>query len=185
MNFVKCMINRFVLMGGLVSMNAILSADLSWCIGNDGGLLFHVPEDMKFFKNTTMGHTVVMGRLTFESLPGKNPLPGRRNIILSSSVKNIAGAETAANTSELMGLISSDMDNVFVMGGANVYNQLLKYCKRAYVTRFLAQGNGDVFFPNLDKNPAWQLEYESGLHYFNGLEFKFTTYKNLSPALFV
>ena len=73
-------------------MNAILSADLSWCIGKNGGLLFRVPEDMKFFKNTTMGHTVVMGRLTFESLPGKKPLPGRRNIILSSSIKSIEGA---------------------------------------------------------------------------------------------
>lgn len=166
-------------------MKAILSADLSWCIGKDGGLLFHVPEDMKFFKNTTIGHTVVMGRRTFESLPGKKPLPGRRNIVLSSSVKNIDGAETAANISELMGLISSDIDDVFVMGGANVYKQLLKYCDKAYVTRFLAEGNGDVFFPNLDSNAAWQLEYESDVRSFDGLDFKFTTYKNLCAAVFV
>ncbi len=166
-------------------MNAILSADLSWCIGKNGGLLFRVPEDMKFFKNTTMGHTVVMGRLTFESLPGKKPLPGRRNIILSSSIKSIEGAEVAANTAELMGLISSNIDDVFVMGGANVYSQMLPYCQKAYVTRFLAEGGGDAFFPNLDKNSAWQLEYESDVHNCNGLEFKFTTYKNLAPALFV
>ncbi len=166
-------------------MNAILSADLSWCIGKGGGLLFRVPEDMKFFKDTTMGHIVVMGRLTFESLPGKKPLPGRRNIILSSSAGEIEGAEVAAGMPQLMALISSRTDDVFVMGGANVYRQLLPYCGRAYVTRFLAEGNGDAFFPNLDQNPAWQLEYESELHNYNGLEFKFTTYKNMAPAVYV
>ena len=157
-------------------MNAILSADMSWCIGKNGGLLFHVPEDMKFFKNTTIGHTVVMGRLTFESLPGKKPLPGRRNIILSSSVKSIEGAEVAAGTAELMGLISSNIDDVFVMGGANVYRQMLPYCDIAHVTKMDYVYQADAYLADLDQDPQWLYAAESEEKTYFDLEYQFVMY---------
>ncbi len=167
-------------------MNAILSADKNWGIGKDNRLLFYVPEDMKLFRETTMGGTLIMGRSTFESLPGKKPLPARRNIILSSSLENVEGAEVARGIPEVLSLISGEKsEKIFIMGGQRIYEQLLPLCDTAYVTKFDACAYADAFVPDLDKNPAWTCIYESEPHEHSGLVFRFTTYKNNAAARFV
>lgn len=167
----------------MMTVNAILSADKNWGIGRDGGLLFHIPEDMRFFKAKTVGHTVIMGRATYESLPGRRPLPDRRNIILSSSLGEVCGAEVAHSLSEALSLVSGEREeDVFVIGGGAVYSQLLPLCSRAYVTRIDAESPADVHFPDLDRMPQWRCTYESEPHYHAGLTFRFTTYENGAPA---
>ena len=124
-------------------MQAILSADQNWGIGKDGGLLVRVSEDMKFFRETTRGHAVVMGRKTFESLPGA--LPGRRNIVLSRGGFCAPGAEVAADLPELFALLGEQKEEAFVIGGGEIYRLLLPYTDRIFVTRWDKIFDADTF----------------------------------------
>ena len=136
-------------------MKLILAADHDWAIGKDGGLLADIPEDMKFFRETTKGAAVVMGRKTWDSLSVR-PLPGRVNCVLSRSVKSLEGAEVFADTDSLL-KFTEKLDNVFVIGGAEVYRQLLPYCDEAFVTRIYENFHGDVFFEDIEHDKAWEL----------------------------
>ena len=127
-------------------MQAILSADRNWGIGKDGGLLVRVSEDMKFFRKKTQGHAVVMGRKTFESLPGL--LPGRRNIILSRSGICPPGAEAATGVLELLELLGPEEEQAFVIGGGEIYRQLLPYTERVFVTKW-------PFLMRIHFSPIW------------------------------
>jgi dihydrofolate reductase len=179
-------------------MKAISSADLNWGIGYKGQLLKRVPEDMKFFMRMTMGKVVVMGRETFESLPGRQPLKNRVNIVLT---KNPAyGAACDASSSEaagsaekpenliichsveelfeiLKGYLSED---IFLIGGQTIYTQFLPYCSEVYITRFEKVFEADRHFPNLDLMENWELAEESGPHEYDGMTFRFLKYINHS-----
>lgn len=135
-------------------MKIILAADEKWGIGKDGELLCHLAGDMKYFKEMTMGKTVVMGRVTLESLPGGKGLPGRRNIVLTSDEEYFAeDAETVSSEEELWSALTGTVkDNVFVIGGAQIYATLLPYCDICYVTKIFKDFNADRFFENLDEN---------------------------------
>ena len=136
-------------------MQAILSADQNWGIGKDGGLLVRVSEDMKFFRETTRGHAVVMGRKTFESLPGA--LPGRRNIVLSRGGFYAPGVETAADVAALFALLGGQKEDAFVIGGGEIYRLLLPWCRTCHITRVYEAPESDAFFPDLDRLPQWRL----------------------------
>lgn len=141
--------------GGLF-MNAVVAVGRNWGIGKNGGLLFRIPEDMRRFRRLTEGKTVVMGRKTLESLPNGKPLKNRRNVVLSSALKDGDGFETCGSEDELFEKIAGIPDEeVFVIGGETVYRLLLPYCRKAYVTRIEAEKPSDVFFPNLDGNADW------------------------------
>ena len=104
----------------------ILAADRNWGIGNKGQLLCHLSGDLKYFKQTTLGHTVIMGRATLESLPGKRGLPGRRNIVLTSQPDFEAErVDAVCNNLEELRAATKDDPDAFVIGGAEVYEQLL------------------------------------------------------------
>ncbi len=165
-------------------MKAIAAVDLNWGIGYKGNLLVRIPEDMKFFKKTTVGKVVVMGRKTFESLPGKEPLKDRVNIVLSTREK-IEGVnqdgrlKVCRSLDELFGELEQyNEDDVFVIGGETVYSLLLPYCSEAYITKIQNTYKADTYFKNLDEDQAWELTYESEPKTCNGIQFKFTKYKN-------
>jgi len=123
-------------------------------IGKDGALPWHLSADLKRFKRLTMGHTLVMGRRTHESIG--QPLPGRRTIVLTrQTVYSPEGVETASNLATALELAAEDSE-VFVVGGAEVYADALPEADRIYLTRIHAQFEGDTSFPPLDKS-VWRL----------------------------
>ena len=162
-------------------MRAIFCADEKWGIGKDNGLLFSLPKDMKFFRETTKGKVVVMGRKTLESFPGGQPLKGRVNIVLSSHEPK-EGTVGAKSLDELFRLLKNyPEDEVFVIGGESVYNALLPYCSEVYVTKVAADGKADTFVPNLDEEEAFVLAEEGEPVEDNGYTLRFCTYKNRAP----
>jgi dihydrofolate reductase len=128
-------------------MAMIVAAGLNNEIGKDNQLLWHLPDDFKWFKKQTMGYPVVMGRKTFESI-GK-PLPGRLNIVLSKTATQIEGVEVFTNFEDTLKIIPASLDKVFVIGGGSLYNQLLPACSEVYMTRVMSSFEADTFFPVL------------------------------------
>jgi dihydrofolate reductase len=117
-------------------------------IGKDNKLIWHLPADLKFFKQTTLGHPIVMGRKTFDSI-GK-PLPGRRNIVLTRNRDfQHNGVEVYYSPEELMNHLS-DKEEVFVIGGAEVFRLLYPYTQKMVITRVHQSFEGDIFFPEFD-----------------------------------
>lgn len=160
-------------------MRAIVAVSQSWGIGRDGQLLFRISADLQRFKALTTGHTVVMGRRTLESLPGGRGLPGRRNLVLTRR-ENFAPdrAEVVHSLKELLAQADSD---AFVIGGQEVYAQLLPYCTRVYVTKVFADAPADAFFPNLDEDPHWRAVSASEVLEENGLKFQYVEYEKTEP----
>jgi dihydrofolate reductase len=116
-------------------------------IGRDGGLPWHLPSDMKHFRELTTGGTVVMGRKTYESIPERfRPLPGRRNVVLSASRAALAGAEVHAS---LDAALAAAGDPCFVIGGGETYAEALPRASRVYATEVDGDVAGDTFFPAL------------------------------------
>ena len=142
-------------------MNAIVVVDEHWGIGKNNGLLFRLNKDMAFFRQTTTGKVIVIGANTYASFPN-GALPNRVNIVLDDSGKKRSDAITVTNVDELDSVLARyNSDDVFVCGGASVYSLLLDRCKYAYVTKVAADGNAELFFPNLDKLQAWSLNEAS------------------------
>ncbi len=160
-------------------MKAIVSVDLNWGIGCGGKLLQRIPEDMKFFKQMTLGKVVVMGRETFESLPKKEPLKDRVNIVLSRNESFINEKVTICRSLEELfdELNKYNSDDVFVIGGEAVYAELLPYCSEAYVTKFENIYEADKHFVNLEKESAWKLVSESEFREYNDIKFRYLKYE--------
>lgn len=134
-------------------MKLIVNIDRNGGIGRNGELLVHIKEDMKRFKELTVGNTVVMGRKTLESLPGGKPLPGRINVVLTRNVDYRAdGVRICHSVEEIIGLDGE----VFVIGGGEIYAQLLDFCDTAYITCTDIDGDADAFMPKLDN--SWKLQ---------------------------
>ena len=161
-------------------MKAIAAVDKNWAIGKDGNLLESIPEDMKFFRKTTSGHVVVMGRKTLESFPGKKPLKNRVNIVLTrdTSYKPAGEAVIVHNMDELADILSGyDTDDVFVIGGDSIYRLLLPLCNTAYITKIDKEYEADAFFPDLDKEAEWKAEPLSEEKEHEGLKYRFFVYR--------
>ena len=160
-------------------MKAILSADRNWGIGYQNKLLVRLPSDMRFFRETTTGHVVVMGRKTLESFPNGKPLPKRTNIVLTKN-KNFAakGAIVVHSKEELLEELKKyPEEDIFVIGGESIYRMLLPYCTTAYVTRTDYAYDADTYFPNLDELPEWKLVEESEEETYFDIEYRFTKYE--------
>lgn len=160
-------------------MKAILHADKEWGIGKANGLMFSIPADMKFFRETTTGNVVVMGSNTLKSFPGGRPLKNRTNIVLWPGGEKRDDCTVVGSLDELFAEIKKyNSDKVFVIGGAMMYKTLLPYCDEVLVTRVEAVGGADAYFENLDNNPDFELVYCSQPQETNGCIIRFTTYKN-------
>lgn len=159
-------------------MKAIVAVDRNWGIGFKGALLKRIPEDMKNFKRLTLEKVVVMGRETFESLPGKKPLKDRTNIVLSKSADFEAdGTIVCRSLEELFEKLKKyDPNDVFIIGGAQIYRQLLPFCTGAYVTRIDGAYEADSFFPRLDELQEWGLDWQSEPFRCEDVEYRFTRY---------
>ncbi len=126
-------------------------------IGANNQLLWHLPSDLKRFKDLTTGHSIIMGRKTFESLP-KGALPNRRNIVISQSIKELKGAEVCPSIADALQLVKEE--EAFVIGGGEIYARLLPYSERIYLS--IVEGtypNATVFFPKFDWK-EWDIEKE-------------------------
>lgn len=154
-----------------VSMIAAVGKNLE--LGKNNDLIWHFKEDMKFFKDTTMGHTVVMGRKTFESLP--KALPGRKNIVISSNAEYQAqGATVVSSVEEALQI--ADNEEIFVIGGGKIYAEFLPYADKLYLTEIDAEcEDADTYFPQFNKS-----EYiKEIINYYDidGVEFYHVVYK--------
>lgn len=168
-------------------MELIAAADKNWGIGREGGLLCHLPGEMKYFKEMTTGRTVVMGRKTLDSLPGGRPLPRRRNIVLTRDPSFAReGCEVAHDLPELFFLLAGQGaggnaggEPVMVIGGAAVYEQLLPYCDSCLITKLEAAFAADTFIRNLDAEADFRLTWQSEPQTENGVTYRFTRYERI------
>ena len=155
-------------------MIAIAAVDKNWAIGNKGQLLISLPEDQKgVFKKYTAGHTVVFGRKTLETFPGQRLLPNRVNVILSRNFDfEKEGAVILHSVDELEDFLDLTGDDVYLIGGATMYNSLIGLCDKAIITSIRAEFEADCYFPNLDEDPSWELtEEEPPVMSEKGIEF--------------
>ena len=156
-------------------MDLIVAVYDDWGIGRDGTQPVALSADRKFFRQTTKGAMVILGRRTLEDFPGKQPLPGRVNVALTRSAAEIPGFTLCRSTEEAVELAQS-AERAFVIGGGSIYRQLLPYCEHAYVTKVHCCPESDTFFPNLDENPDWTLDsiLQSGEE--NGIQYEMCLY---------
>jgi len=160
---------------------SILNCDKKWGIGKRNGLLFNLPLDMKFFRETTKGHVVCMGENTLLSFPGSKPLKNRTNIVLSQdSSHNYDGVVNVHTFEEFLSIIKkySENDDVFVIGGASIYRQTLPYVDEVLLTKVNKDGGAEVFFPNLDEMPEFECVDEGEPLLDGDIEIRFTKYLN-------
>lgn len=166
-------------------MIAILHADREWGIGKKNGLMFSLPLDMKFFRETTLNKVVCMGYNTLLSLPKSQPLKNRTNVVLCMEDVSIDGCVCVHSVNELLSFVKQfNTNDVFIIGGASVYKTMLPYCDKVYLTKVDAIGNAEVFFPNLDEHEDFKCISESEVINDNGYNIKFTTYLNLNVKQF-
>lgn len=161
-------------------MIAIVNVTPDWGIGKDGRLLVAVKDDLKRFHRLTQGKTVILGRKTLSTFPDGKPLKNRRNLILSSKRGyQVEGAELCRSVTELMEkLADTPSEDVFVIGGASIYSQLLPYCERAYVTKTFVDTPADSFFPDLAQLPNWEPVAASKLLEEDGVTYQYIDYVN-------
>lgn len=163
-------------------IRAIVAVDEKWGIGKKNDLLFSIPEDMKFFRKTTIGCTVCMGYNTLLSFPGSKPLPNRRNIVLCPEGVNREDLTCVHTLEQMLAELGKEERDVYVIGGAMFYRTMLPYCSEVLVTKVAADGGAEVFFDNLDKNSNFKCIEESEPLESNGYIIRFTKYINKCAA---
>ena len=141
-------------------MNLIAAVDKNFGIGKDGDMPWHIPADLQYFKQMTLGKTIIMGRRTLESLPGGKPLKGRDNIVISANPQYICdGAKVCHSVDEAIEAVKAlPPDDVMVIGGAGIYSAMYQYCKRAYITRIDAAFDVDTYIVNFENAAGWRVE---------------------------
>ena len=162
-------------------MNLIAAVDKNWAIGRNNKLLVSIPDDMKFFRQTTTGKVVVMGRKTLESFPNGQPLKNRVNIVLTSD-KNykVKDAIVVHDLDELhKELEQYNSEDVYVIGGESIYRQLLDECDVAHITKIDYAYDADAYFPNLDEKEEWQITEDSDEQTYFDLEYYFLKYERM------
>ena len=156
-------------------MDLIVAVYDDWGIGCGGTQPIALSADRKFFRETTRGAMVIVGRRTIEDFPGKKPLPGRVNVALTRSEAEIPGF-TLCHSPEEAAELAKTAEKAMVIGGGTIYRQMLSFCDRAYVTKVHVTPDSDTFFPNLDEDENWELSeiLQSGKE--NGIEYEMCLY---------
>ena len=159
-------------------MELIVAVYENWGIGKDGTQPVALSADRKFFRETTRGAMVIVGRRTIEDFPGQKPLPGRVNVALTRSNAEIPGF-TVCNSPEEAAELAKTAERAMVIGGGSVYKQMLPMCDKAYVTKVHTCPESDTYFPNLDQDPAWKLTQvlQSGEE--NGIQYEMCLYERV------
>ena len=162
-------------------MNLIVAVDKNWAIGKENKLLVSIPQDMKFFRETTIGKVVVMGRKTLESFPGGQPLKQRTNIVLTTDKNySVKDAIVVHTIDELLEELKKYNDEeIYVIGGESIYRQMLPYCTLAHVTKINHAYEADTYFPNLDEKDEWVVTGVSDEQTYFNLEYEFVRYERM------
>ena len=162
-------------------MNLIAAVDKNWAIGCKNKLLVSIPADMKFFRETTTGKVVVMGRKTLESFPNGQPLKKRVNIVLTNDKNFKAGDAIIVHSMEELKkeLENYPSEDIYVIGGETIYKQLLDDCDVAHITKIDYSFEADAYFPNLDEKPEWKITQDSEEQTYFDLEYYFYKYERI------
>lgn len=163
-------------------MKAIAAVDANWGIGKGNELLVSIPADMKNFRTLTSDGVVVMGRKTLESFPNGMPLKNRVNIVLTSNKNKQPKADEIIVNSidevlEQVKKYEAEGKKVWLIGGDSIYNQLVPYCDSAIITKIDFAYDADAYFPNLDKDDAWEVVSESEEQTYFDLTYEFVEYR--------
>lgn len=178
-------------------MKEIVNVSESWGIGKNGDLLINIPDDMKFFRETTKGAVVIMGSTTLESFPNMAPLPNRVNIVLiddPAKIKQVsvdaAKADKEAGKKTELIYVKSIEEAIetakkyptepFVIGGATIYRIMLPYCDTCLVTINDCKDEPDTYYPNLQESGEWEMTEEGDVQEWKGVHFRFTTWKRIN-----
>ncbi|MBE6960779.1 MAG: dihydrofolate reductase [Ruminococcaceae bacterium] len=162
-------------------MELIVAVYDDWGIGKDGTQPIALSADRKFFRETTRGCMVIVGRRTIADFPGQKPLPGRANVVLTRTVQEIPGFTVCTSPEEAVELAKT-ADRAMVIGGGSIYKQMLPMCDTAYVTKVHCTPESDTFFPNLDEDENWYFAdtLQSGEE--NGITYDICLYKKKGTA---
>ena len=162
-------------------MNLIAAVDNNWAIGKNNNLLVRIPMDQKFFRETTTGKVVVMGRKTLESFPDGRPLKMRTNIVLTHNPDyKVDNAIVVHSLDELhQELKKYNSEDIYVIGGEKIYEELLDECDVAHITKINYSYDADAYFPNLDERPEWKITADSEEQTYFDLEFYFYKYERV------
>lgn len=169
-------------------MKLIMAVDENWGIGKDGKLLVDIPNDLKRFQQLTKNKVVIMGRNTFESLPEGKPLKDRYNIVVSKTLSNKGNTKyknrpmVVVNDTESLKNVyyeyGMDID-VFVIGGAQIINELMDVIDMAEITKIYNKYDADTYIPNLDEDKNWEVLDKSDILEYNGIKYQYFTYKRV------
>ena len=165
-------------------MNIVAAVDNNWAIGNKGELLVSIPNDQKSFRLLTTGKVVVLGRKTLDTFPQKQPLPNRTNIILSRD-KNfkVKGAVVVNSVDELMEYLKPyKSEDIYIIGGESIYEQLLPYCDTAHITAIDYEYEADTYLKNLDEDPEWVKTADSDEITYFDLSYSFVKYERVKKS---
>ena len=159
-------------------MNIIVAVDKNWAIGYQNKLLISIPEDMRFFRDETTNKVVVMGKRTLQSFPSGRPLKNRVNIVLTKDKKFQADDAIIVHSMEeaLEEIKKYKSEDVYIIGGAEIYNQFLDYCDVAHITKIDYAYQADTYFPNLDEKEDWIVAAKSDERTYYDVEYQFFKY---------
>ena len=162
-------------------MELIVAVYDDWGIGRDGTQPIALSADRKFFRETTRGCLVIVGRRTIADFPGQKPLPGRVNVALTRKNTEIPGF-TVCNNPEAAAELAKTAQRAMVIGGGSIYRQMLPYCDTAYVTKVHVTPESDTYFPNLDEDLEWFLAEILQAGEENGISYEMCLYKRKGTA---
>ncbi|MBE5966629.1 MAG: dihydrofolate reductase [Lachnospiraceae bacterium] len=160
-------------------MNLIVAVDKNWGIGYQNKLLVRIPADQRFFRSETINKAVIMGRKTLESFPNGRPLKQRLNVVISSDPEyQVKDAVVVHSVEEALEAVKDyRTEDVYVIGGASIYEQMLPHCDTAHVTKIDYAYTADTYFPNLDEKKDWVLTGESEEQTYYDLIYTFCKYE--------
>ena len=156
-------------------MEIIVAVDENFGIGKDNNLLARISPDLKRLRNFTVGNIIVMGSKTYMSFP-KRPLPDRENLVITRSPENYPDVKCFTSLEEFLEYSKTADKPIFVLGGGQIYKQLLPYCDKAHITKILHSFEADTFFPNLDEDEEWMIAEEGEVIETEQYPFKYVTY---------
>ena len=164
-------------------MKMIVAVDNRWGIGKNGDLLLSIPDDMRYYRETTRGKVVAMGYNTLLSLPNSKPQPARLNLVLADIAGlRVGGAVVCDSMDQLLALIARFApEDVFIIGGGSIYRQMIPYCTDAHITKMRFDGEADTSITNLDELPSWSISQETAISEYEGIPYSFAIYHNSEP----
>ena len=162
-------------------MSLIAAVDRNWAIGYKNELLVRIPEDQKWFRETTTGKAVIMGRKTLESFPNKSPLKNRLNVVITSDMNySVPGAVVVHSIDEAVEAVRDYADDdVYVIGGESIYRQMLPLCSTAHITKVDYAYQADAHFPDLDKEEGWKITETSDERTYFDIIYEFVKYERV------